>query len=133
MDPAKKTEVSLMNIQLPKPGRPDLLQTEYRCKKWGSEHTLTRMGRFKVRHLVIVSGQSMDMESHFHHAEHWIVVSGSAEVTVDGEKRPLFENQALHIPAGCRHRLENQGCVDLHMIEIQTGSYLEEDDRVVYA
>jgi mannose-1-phosphate guanylyltransferase/mannose-1-phosphate guanylyltransferase/mannose-6-phosphate isomerase len=67
---------------------------------------------------------------HHHRAEHWIVVSGTALVTVDGKEQLLSENQSTYIPLGHQHRLENPGKVDLHLIEVQSGSYLGEDDIV---
>ncbi len=102
-------------------------------RPWGQCTPLTEQGRFKVRHLVIQPGQSLGLQSHFHRSEHWLAVSGSGRVTIDGCSRDLFESQSVDIPIGARHRIENHGKVDLHLIEVQTGAYLGEDDITRHA
>ena len=74
----------------------------------------------------------LSLKSHGHRAEHWIVVSGTARVTIDDTVRLLTENESVYVPLGAIHRLENPGKVDLHVIEVQTGRYLGEDDIVRY-
>ena len=74
--------------------------------------------------------QSLSLQMHHHRAEHWIVVTGTAEVEVDGEKLLLGENQSTYIPLGAKHRLSNPGTLTLVLIEVQSGSYLGEDDIV---
>jgi mannose-6-phosphate isomerase-like protein (cupin superfamily) len=102
-------------------------------RPWGQCTPLTEQGRFKVRHLIIAPGQSLGAQSHFHRSEHWIAVSGSGRVTINGVTRDLFESQSIDIPIGALHKIENHGRVDLHLIEVQTGSYLGEDDVVRHA
>ncbi|MDR3496805.1 MAG: cupin domain-containing protein, partial [Ancalomicrobiaceae bacterium] len=72
------------------------------------------------------------LQSHFHRAEHWIVVTGTARVTVDNTVTVLAENQSIYVPLGAVHRMENPGKIPLEMIEVQSGSYLGEDDIVRY-
>lgn len=99
-------------------------------RPWGSYDAIDEGHRFKVKRIVVKPGEKLSLQMHHHRAEHWIVVSGTALVTVDGEQRLLSENQSTYIPLGHHHRLENPGKVDLHLIEVQSGSYLGEDDIV---
>lgn len=99
-------------------------------RPWGWFETLALGGRFQVKRIVVHPGASLSLQSHFHRSEHWIVVSGTARVTLDGEVRLLAENQSVYIPLGARHRLENPGKVPMILIEVQTGAYLGEDDIV---
>ena len=78
------------------------------------------------------TGAALSLQSHMHRSEHWIVVSGTARVTVGDEVKLLSENQSVYIPLGARHRMENPGKVPVVMIEVQTGSYLGEDDIIRY-
>ena len=98
--------------------------------QFGLCQSLTQADRFKVRHLVIRPGATIDTHSHFHRAEHWIAVQGSGRVTLDGQSQELFENQSIDIAVGTQHRIENHGKVDLHLIEVQTGTYLDDDDVI---
>jgi mannose-6-phosphate isomerase-like protein (cupin superfamily) len=75
-------------------------------------------------------GQKLSLQMHHHRAEHWVVVQGTARVERDGETLMIYENESAYIPSGTRHRLENPGRIPLHLIEVQTGSYLGEDDIV---
>ena len=97
---------------------------------WGQSAELTHHNRFKVRHLIVRPGKSLDLQSHYHRSEHWLAVSGSGRVTIEGEVRDLYENHSVDIPAGQAHQLENHGKVDLHLIEVQTGAYLGDDDII---
>jgi mannose-1-phosphate guanylyltransferase / mannose-6-phosphate isomerase len=99
-------------------------------RPWGQCISLTEQGRFKVRHLIINPGHGLGLQSHFHRSEHWIAVSGSGRVTLDGDICNLFESQSIDIPVGASHRIENHGKVDLHLIEVQTGAYLGADDII---
>lgn len=101
-------------------------------RPWGTSHSLTEQKRFKVRHLVIHPGKSFGLQSHFHRAEHWVAVSGSGRVLVDAVAWDMFEGQSIDIPIGSCHQIENHGKVDLHLIEVQTGTYLGEDDIIRY-
>jgi mannose-1-phosphate guanylyltransferase/mannose-6-phosphate isomerase len=86
--------------------------------------------RFQVKRLTVTPGASLSLQMHHHRAEHWIVVSGTARVTCDDSVFLLSENQSTYIPIGTRHRLENPGAIPLEIIEVQSGSYLGEDDIV---
>ena len=108
--------------------------TEFpRCHRpWGWYETLARGDRFQVKQIVVKPGGMLSLQSHVHRAEHWVVVAGTARVTIDGEVTLLGENQSTYIPLGAVHRLENPGKVELRLIEVQSGAYLGEDDIVRY-
>ncbi len=97
-------------------------------RPWGNYDCLDSGERFQVKRIMVKSGDSTSMQKHYHRAEHWIVVSGTAEVTVGDEVKMITENQAVYIPLGERHRLKNPGKVPLEIIEVQSGAYLGEDD-----
>lgn len=99
-------------------------------KPWGWYETLALSERFQVKRIVVKPGASLSLQSHVHRAEHWIVVSGTARVTVDDDVRLISENESAYIPLGAMHRLENPGKLPMVLIEVQTGSYLGEDDIV---
>lgn len=104
-----------------------------RCyRPWGYYETLSLGARFQVKRIMVEPGAKLSLQSHVHRAEHWVVVSGSARVTVDDNVQLLTENQSTYIPLGAVHRLENPGKLPLHLIEVQSGSYLGEDDIVRY-
>ena len=86
--------------------------------------------RFQVKRIIVKPGASLSLQMHHHRAEHWVVVCGTAQVHVDGQERILGENMSSYIPLGAKHRLVNPGHIDLEIIEIQSGSYLGEDDIV---
>ena len=88
--------------------------------------------RFQVKRIHVYPGAALSLQSHHHRAEHWIVVEGTARVTVGESVQLLSENQSVYIPLGVVHRMENPGKVPLVLIEVQTGSYLGEDDIVRY-
>ena len=83
---------------------------------------------FQVKRIVVRPGGMLSLQKHHHRAEHWVVVRGTAEVTVGDEVRVVHENESIYIPIGAVHRLANQGKIPLEPIEVQTGSYLGEDD-----
>ena len=99
-------------------------------RPWGSYDSIDAGERFQVKRLTVKPGASMSLQLHHHRAEHWIVVSGTARITRGEEVFLLEENQSTYIPIGARHRIENPGKITLHMIEVQSGSYLGEDDIV---
>jgi mannose-1-phosphate guanylyltransferase/mannose-6-phosphate isomerase len=101
-------------------------------RPWGWFETLALGERFQVKRIVVHPGRSLSLQSHMHRAEHWIVVKGTARITVDGDVRLVTENQSVYIPLGSRHRMENPGKLDMVLIEVQTGAYLGEDDIVRY-
>lgn len=101
-------------------------------RPWGWFETLALGDRFQVKRIVVKPGAALSLQSHFHRSEHWIVVSGTAKVTVDDEVRLVTENQSIYVPLGAVHRMENPGRVPMVLIEVQTGVYLGEDDIVRY-
>ena len=104
-----------------------------RCDRpWGYYETLLLGERFQVKQIVVKPGAALSLQSHMHRAEHWVVVSGTAHVTVDDEVSMLTENQSVYIPLGAVHRLENPGKIPMHLIEVQSGAYLKEDDIIRY-
>ena len=101
-------------------------------RPWGWYESLVTGPRFQVKRIVVRPGESLSLQSHHHRAEHWIVVEGTAKVTLDDTVKLVTENQSVYIPLGAMHRLENPGRLPLTLIEIQTGGYLGEDDIVRY-
>ncbi|HEY3699672.1 MAG TPA: mannose-1-phosphate guanylyltransferase/mannose-6-phosphate isomerase [Spongiibacteraceae bacterium] len=99
-------------------------------RPWGSYESLVNAHRFQVKRIIVNPGQQLSLQMHHHRAEHWIVVSGTAKVTCGDKEYLLSEDQSTYIPLGNRHRLANPGVIPLEMIEVQTGSYLGEDDIV---
>jgi mannose-1-phosphate guanylyltransferase / mannose-6-phosphate isomerase len=99
-------------------------------RPWGSYDSIAQGDRFQVKCLKVKPGAEMSLQMHHHRAEHWIVVSGTARITRGEEVFLLEENQSTYIPIGAKHRIENPGKIPLHMIEVQSGSYLGEDDIV---
>ena len=101
-------------------------------RPWGWFESLVLAERFQVKRIVVKPGAALSLQSHHHRAEHWIVVSGTAEVTVDKKVQLLTENQSVYIPLGAIHRMANPGKVPMVLIEVQTGAYLGEDDIIRY-
>ena len=101
-------------------------------RPWGWFETLALADRFQVKRIVVNPGAALSLQSHFHRSEHWIVVSGTARVTVDETVTLVTENQSIYVPLGAVHRMENPGKVPMVLIEVQTGVYLGEDDIVRY-
>jgi mannose-1-phosphate guanylyltransferase/mannose-6-phosphate isomerase len=99
-------------------------------RPWGSYDSVDSGDRFQVKRLSVKPGASMSLQLHHHRAEHWIVVSGTARITRGEETFLLGENESTYIPMGTKHRIENPGKVALHIVEVQSGSYLGEDDIV---
>lgn len=110
-------------------------RTEYRLPRkvhrpWGWYDSIDESERFKVKHIQVKPGASLSLQKHHHRTEHWIVVKGTAEVTCGDQTFMLTENQSTYIPLGALHRLANPGTIALEIIEVQSGSYLGEDDIV---
>lgn len=110
-------------------------RTEYKLnalvyRPWGSYECLSKGSRFQVKRIVVNPGEQLSLQMHYHRAEHWVIVSGTAEIT-NGDSKGIFtENQSTYIPLGTPHRLKNPGHIPLIIIEIQSGSYLGEDDII---
>jgi mannose-1-phosphate guanylyltransferase / mannose-6-phosphate isomerase len=99
-------------------------------RPWGSVQALEDGERYQVKRLVVKAGERLSLQMHHHRSEHWIVVRGSAKVTINDLIKTVHENESIYIPLGATHRLENPGKIPLELIEVQTGSYLGEDDIV---
>ena len=108
----------------------ETLPRDYR--PWGWYESLVVGQRFQVKRIVVHPGAALSLQSHHHRAEHWIVVEGTAKVTIGEEVQLVSENQSVYIPLGAVHRMENPGKVPLTLIEVQTGSYFGEDDIIRY-
>ncbi len=99
-------------------------------RPWGSYQTLDRGSRYQVKHIIVKPGEKLSVQMHHHRAEHWVVVSGTAKVNNGGNEVLLTENESTFIPIGTVHSLENPGKIPLELVEVQSGSYLDEDDIV---
>ena len=101
-------------------------------RPWGWFESLVVGDRFQVKRIHVHPGAALSLQSHHHRSEHWIVVEGTAKVMVDDAVQLVTENQSVYIPLGAVHRMENPGKVPMVLIEVQTGSYLGEDDIIRY-
>jgi mannose-1-phosphate guanylyltransferase/mannose-6-phosphate isomerase len=101
-------------------------------RPWGWFESLATGDRFQVKRIVVTAGGALSLQSHHHRSEHWIVVQGTAKVTIGEDVQLISENQSVYIPLGAVHRLENPGRLPMVLIEVQTGGYLGEDDIVRY-
>jgi len=110
--------------------RPEATTHNRVYRPWGFYESLIQGERFQVKRIVVHPGQKLSLQKHFHRAEHWVVVQGSALVTRDAEEKLVRENESIYLPLGCVHRLDNPGRIPLTLIEVQSGSYLGEDDIV---
>ena len=108
----------------------DTLPRDYR--PWGWYESIALGPRFQVKRIVVTPGAALSLQSHNHRSEHWVVVEGTAKVTIDDDVKSVTENQSVYIPVGAVHRMENPGQLPLTLIEVQTGSYFGEDDIIRY-
>jgi len=97
-------------------------------RPWGWYEIIDQGDRYKVKSIEVNPGQKLSLQKHYHRAEHWVVVEGTALVEVNGDEIVIYENQSSYIPISSLHRLSNPGKIPLRIIEVQSGSYLEEDD-----
>ena len=111
-------------------GRQEAVAHNRTYRPWGFYECLIAGDRFQVKRIVVSPGGRLSLQSHYHRAEHWVVVNGTARVTRDQETLILRENESIYLPLGCVHRLENPGLIPLALIEVQSGAYLGEDDIV---
>ena len=122
---------ALVKLLATKPETATLTQTHPTSyRPWGGYTSVLNGDRFQVKRLFVLPGKKLSLQKHHHRAEHWICVKGTAEVTIGEETRMLRENESVYIPQGEVHRLTNPGKILLEMIEVQTGSYLGEDDII---
>ncbi|WP_290650591.1 mannose-1-phosphate guanylyltransferase/mannose-6-phosphate isomerase [Aquisalimonas sp.] len=114
-------------------GREEPLNHRRVVRPWGSYERIAEGERFQVKRIVVSPGASLSLQMHHHRAEHWVVVRGTARITRGEDTFLLTEDQSTYIPLGVQHRLENQGKIPLELIEVQSGSYLGEDDIVRFS
>jgi mannose-1-phosphate guanylyltransferase / mannose-6-phosphate isomerase len=114
--------------QLKRKGRSEANAHRKVYRPWGYFDSIDAGNRFQVKRIVVNPGAALSLQMHHHRAEHWVVVRGTARVTRGGETFLVSENESTYIPIGTRHRLENPGKVALEIIEVQSGTYLGEDD-----
>jgi mannose-1-phosphate guanylyltransferase/mannose-6-phosphate isomerase len=126
-------DVKTLVNKLKEENRPEVFVHKRAYRPWGSSESMAAGERFEARRVIVKPGGKIDLQEHFHRAEHWVVVRGTALVIRGEEKLLLKEDQSIYIPLGIRHRLENPGKITLELIEIRTGSYLGEDDIVRFA
>jgi mannose-1-phosphate guanylyltransferase / mannose-6-phosphate isomerase len=108
--------------------RPEATDHKRVHRPWGYYETIDVGERFQVKRIVVIPGGILSLQKHRHRAEHWVVVRGTAEVTIGDQVRAVHENESVYIPIGSVHRMANEGKISLELIEVQTGSYLGEDD-----
>ncbi len=129
-DKAHDQDVKKIVERLKAEGRPEATAQARTYRPWGWFETMDEGPRFKVKRICVKPGAQLSLQKHWHRSEHWVVVTGTAVVTNDNKEFVLRENESTFIPAGTIHRLANPGQVDLHMIEVQSGEYVGEDDIV---
>ncbi len=132
-DKSKVQEVKSIVQRLKLEQRDEAMLHQKVYRPWGSYETLDEQSRFKVKRIVVNPGSTLSLQMHHHRAEHWVVVKGTAKITQGEKEFILTEDQSTYIPLGTNHRLENPGVIPLEMIEIQSGSYLGEDDIVRFS
>jgi mannose-1-phosphate guanylyltransferase/mannose-6-phosphate isomerase len=123
-------DVGKLVARLKSSGHRSATQTLNVHRPWGYYQSIHAGDRFQVKRITVNPGAKLSLQKHFHRAEHWVVVNGTAIVTRDDEEILLRENESIFVPLGCMHRLENPGKVPLNLIEVQSGTYLGEDDIV---
>jgi mannose-1-phosphate guanylyltransferase/mannose-6-phosphate isomerase len=129
-DKSRSQEVKEVVETLARDARSEHVSHSRVYRPWGYYESIDAGERFQVKRIVVKPGEALSLQMHNHRAEHWVVVSGTARVTRGEEVFELVENQSTHIPVRTKHRLENSGGAPLHLIEIQSGDYLGEDDIV---
>jgi len=132
MHRSRSQDVKKVVDRLRASGRHEAVAHNRSYRPWGFYESLIRGERFQVKRIVVNAGHKISLQKHYHRAEHWVVVAGSALVTRDDDVRLVRENESIYLPLGCVHRLENPGRIPLTLIEVQSGSYLGEDDIVRY-
>lgn len=128
MPRARSQDVRKLVDRLRSEGRAEVAAHPRVYRPWGWYEQLGVGERFQVKRIMVKPGAKLSLQSHMHRSEHWVVVTGTARVTVGGEERILTENESTYVPVGAVHRLENPGKIPVHMIEVQSGAYLGEDD-----
>lgn len=126
-------DVKQLVARLQEQGRDCAILPSKVARPWGSYETVHRGSRFQIKHIVVDPGESLSLQLHYQRSEHWVVVRGTAEVTVGDTVSILQENQSTYISPGTKHRLSNPGKVPLELVEVQCGPYLGEDDIVRFS
>ncbi len=124
----KAQDVKKIVQTLEKDGRPETREHRRVYRPWGWREQISRGDRFFVQSIEIKPGASQSRQSHLHRAEHWVVVSGTIEIEIDGKIRLLSENESVFVPLGARHRVSNPGHIPARLIEVQSGAYIGEED-----
>jgi len=125
---ARAQEVRELVSKLKAEKRPEATDHKRVHRPWGYYESIDMGERFQVKRIVVIPGGILSLQRHRHRAEHWVVVRGTAEVTIGEQVRAVHENESVYIPIGSVHRMANKGKIPLELIEVQTGSYLGEDD-----
>lgn len=126
----KVQDIKIIVEKLSKDGRDEVMLHKRVCRPWGCYQGIDESDRFQAKRITVNPGAVLSLQLHHHRAEHWIIVNGTAKVTCGEKEFVLSENESTYIPLGTKHRLENIGKIPLELIEVQTGSYLGEDDIV---
>ena len=129
-DKSQTHKVKALVDRLKSERHPEATRHRRMYRPWGYYQSIDQGARYQVKRIVVRPGGRLSLQKHFHRAEHWIVVRGAADVTLNGATRVVHENESIYLPIGAEHRLANPGKIDLELIEVQTGSYLGEDDIV---
>ena len=129
-DRTQDVKTAVAELKLKGAAQAETLPRDYR--PWGWYESIALGPRFQVKRIVVNPGAALSLQSHNHRSEHWVVVEGTAKVTIDDEVQTITENQSVYIPLGAVHRMENPGKLTLTLIEVQTGSYFGEDDIIRY-
>ena len=123
----KSQDIKKIVNKLKENGVSEVMNTKI-YRPWGQYISVLEELRWKVKVIIVKPGQTLSLQMHHHRSEHWVVVNGTAKVEIDGKKIILHENQSSYIPLGTKHRLSNPGKIPLKLIEVQSGSYVGEDD-----
>src|SRR5271169_171838 len=129
-DRSRTDKVKALVERLKAEGQPEATQHVRIYRPWGYYQSVDQGSRYQVKRIVVRPGGRLSLQKHHHRAEHWVVVRGAAEVTLNGKAEHVHENESIYLPIGSTHRLANPGKIDLELIEVQTGSYFGEDDIV---
>lgn len=130
LNSSQASRVKELVEQLKAMKRPEASEHRRSHRPWGYYQSIDRGGRYQVKRIVVKPGGRLSLQKHYHRAEHWVVVRGTAEVTLNEAIKLVHENESIYLPIGSVHRMANPGKIDLELIEVQTGSYLGEDDII---
>jgi mannose-1-phosphate guanylyltransferase / mannose-6-phosphate isomerase len=129
-DRSQTDKVKKLVERLKAQGHPEATEHRRNYRPWGYYQSVDQGSRYQVKRIVVRPNGCLSLQKHRHRAEHWVVVRGAAEVTLNGKIEHVHENESIYLPIGSTHRLANPGKIDLELIEVQTGSYFGEDDIV---